>query len=107
VLTLGAGRLVAEPQFSAWPGGAARLVHAKNGMVATEEALATRVGVGVLRNGGNAVDAAVVGDEITAQVEIVRIRAEKQIVNLSTRCLDSSGAAICQGEALIMVSDVF
>jgi len=35
------------------------VVHAQNGMVASDAALATRVGVQVLRDGGNAVDAAV------------------------------------------------
>ncbi|OOF59649.1 gamma-glutamyltransferase [Rodentibacter myodis] len=34
-------------------------VYAKNGMVATEQALATQVGVDILKQGGNAVDAAV------------------------------------------------
>src|SRR5688572_22531489 len=34
-------------------------VAAKNGMVVTAQAYATRVGVDVLRNGGNAIDAAV------------------------------------------------
>jgi gamma-glutamyltranspeptidase / glutathione hydrolase len=34
-------------------------VYGQNGMVATQEAEATRIGLGVLRNGGNAVDAAV------------------------------------------------
>ena len=34
-------------------------VHAANGMVATQEALATRIGVDILERGGNAVDAAV------------------------------------------------
>ena len=38
---------------------AAPLVHAAHGMVASEEAVATRVGVDMLRQGGNAVDAAV------------------------------------------------
>src|SRR6266542_1800012 len=36
-----------------------RPVHASNGMVASQEARATRVGVEVLQQGGNAVDAAV------------------------------------------------
>jgi gamma-glutamyltranspeptidase / glutathione hydrolase len=39
--------------------GRAQAAIAKNGMVVTQEALATRVGVDILRNGGNAVDAAV------------------------------------------------
>ena len=34
-------------------------VHGRNGMVATQEATATRIGLEVLRHGGNAVDAAV------------------------------------------------
>ncbi len=34
-------------------------VYAGNGMVASQEALATRIGVGILQRGGNAVDAAV------------------------------------------------
>jgi gamma-glutamyltranspeptidase / glutathione hydrolase len=34
-------------------------VHARNGMVVSEEARATRIGVDILRQGGNAVDAAV------------------------------------------------
>jgi gamma-glutamyltranspeptidase/glutathione hydrolase len=38
---------------------APRAAHAQNGMVVSEEALATRVGVEILRQGGNAVDAAV------------------------------------------------
>ncbi len=34
-------------------------VFAQNGMVASQEAMATKIGVDVLKNGGNAVDAAV------------------------------------------------
>ena len=36
-----------------------RPVFAPNGMVASQEAIATKVGVGILRQGGNAIDAAV------------------------------------------------
>jgi gamma-glutamyltranspeptidase / glutathione hydrolase len=39
--------------------GSAQSVAGKNGMVVTQEALATRVGVDILQKGGNAVDAAV------------------------------------------------
>ncbi len=41
------------------PKPAAQPVYARNGMVATQEATATKVGVDILRQGGNAVDAAV------------------------------------------------
>lgn len=44
--------------------------------------------------------------ELTARVEIVRIRPEKQLVNLSTVCTDPSGRIVCHGEALVLVSDV-
>jgi acyl dehydratase len=46
------------------------------------------------------------GQELTARVLIVRIRPEKQLVNLSTVCMDPSGRVVCQGEALVLVSDV-
>jgi acyl dehydratase len=44
--------------------------------------------------------------ELTARVEIVRIRPEKQLVNLSTVCADPSGRIVCHGEALVLASDV-
>ena len=44
--------------------------------------------------------------ELVARVEIVRIRPEKQLVNLSTVCADQSGQIVCHGDALVLVSDV-
>jgi acyl dehydratase len=44
--------------------------------------------------------------ELTASVEIIRIRPEKQLVNLSTVCTDAADNAVCHGEALVLVSDV-
>jgi acyl dehydratase len=46
------------------------------------------------------------GQELEASVEIVRLRPEKQLVTLSTACADPSGRIVCQGEALVLVSDV-
>jgi acyl dehydratase len=46
------------------------------------------------------------GQELTARVEIVRLRSKKQLVNLSTVCADPSGRIVCYGEALVLVSDV-
>jgi acyl dehydratase len=49
---------------------------------------------------------AYVEQELVASVEIVRIRPEKQLVNLRTVCKDPSDRVICHGEALVLVSDV-
>jgi acyl dehydratase len=49
---------------------------------------------------------ATVGQELTASVEIVRIRPEKQLVNLRTMCTDAGDQVVCHGEALVLVSDV-
>jgi acyl dehydratase len=46
------------------------------------------------------------GQELVARVEIVRIRPEKQLVNLHTVCADPSGRIVCHGEALVLVRDV-
>ena len=46
------------------------------------------------------------GQELAARVEIVRLRPEKQLVNLRTVCTDPAGRIVCQGEALVLVSDV-
>jgi acyl dehydratase len=44
--------------------------------------------------------------ELTASVEIIRIRPEKQLVNLSTVCTGPADNVVCYGEALVLVSDV-
>ena len=44
--------------------------------------------------------------ELVASVEIVRIRPEKQLINLRTVCTNPSGQVVCHGEALVLVSDV-
>ncbi|MGB8646946.1 MAG: phosphate acetyltransferase [Anaerolineae bacterium] len=47
-----------------------------------------------------------VGQVITATVEIVRLRLDKDLVNLKTTCVDSAGEIVCEGEALVYVKDV-
>lgn len=42
------------------------------------------------------------GEEITATVEIARLRPEKGLINLRTYCTDSDGNLICDGEALVL-----
>lgn len=46
------------------------------------------------------------GQEITAQVEVVRLRPQKQLVNLRTVCTNPAGDAVCEGEALVLVRDL-
>jgi acyl dehydratase len=46
------------------------------------------------------------GEEITAAVEIVRLRPEKDLVNLRTVCVNPAGTVVCDGEALVYVKDL-
>jgi acyl dehydratase len=46
------------------------------------------------------------GDEITARVEIVRLRPEKDLVNLKGTCSNSSGEWVCQAQSLVLVRDL-
>ena len=50
--------------------------------------------------------AAYVGDRITAQVEITRLRPEKNLVNLAGTCRDSGGRRVCQAQTLVLVQDL-
>ncbi len=49
---------------------------------------------------------AYVGEELTATVEIIRLRPEKELVNLRTVCTNAAGQVVCHGEALVLVKDV-
>lgn len=44
--------------------------------------------------------------EITARVEVVRLRPDKDLVNLHTSCTVSHDNVVCDGEALVLVKDV-
>ena len=46
------------------------------------------------------------GQEVTARVEIVRLRPEKDLVNLCTTCTVPGGQVVCEGEALVLVKDL-
>jgi acyl dehydratase len=46
------------------------------------------------------------GEEITATVEIVRLRPEKDLVYLRTMCVNPAGTIVCDGEALVYVKDL-
>jgi len=45
------------------------------------------------------------GDPITAEVEIARLRPDRQLAHLKTTCRDSSGNVVCDGEALVLIRD--
>jgi acyl dehydratase len=46
------------------------------------------------------------GESLTATVEIIRLRPNKHLVNLATRCTNGQGELVCSGEALVLVKDV-
>jgi acyl dehydratase len=49
---------------------------------------------------------AIVDEVVTAVVEIIRLRPEKNLVNLITLCIDQNGDPVCVGEALVLARDV-
>jgi acyl dehydratase len=63
-------------------------------------------GTNYLKQGMEFPNPAYPGEELTATVEIVRIRGEKQLVNLQTVCTTQHEKVVCQGEALVLVRDV-
>jgi acyl dehydratase len=46
------------------------------------------------------------GEALTATVTIVRLRPEKNLVNLETSCRNPAGELVCTGEALVLAKDV-
>ncbi len=49
---------------------------------------------------------AVIGEPLTAQVEITRLRPEKHLADLSTSCCRADGELIASGRALVFTGDV-
>jgi acyl dehydratase len=49
---------------------------------------------------------AYVDDEITATVEITRLRPEKDLVYLRDTCANSAGETVCQAQSLVLVKDL-
>lgn len=50
--------------------------------------------------------AAYVGEMLAASVEVTRLRPEKDLVDLRTRCVGEDGKLISEGRALVYVADV-
>jgi acyl dehydratase len=46
------------------------------------------------------------GEKLTATVAVTRLRADKELVNLSTRVLAADGRAVCDGAALVLVRNL-
>jgi acyl dehydratase len=47
-----------------------------------------------------------IGVELTARVEITRLRPDKHLVDLATTCSDAAGTVYCRGRALVLARDV-
>jgi acyl dehydratase len=47
-----------------------------------------------------------IGAVLTASVEVIRLRPEKDLVNLRTVCVDDEGRTVAEGEALVLVRDI-
>jgi acyl dehydratase len=47
-----------------------------------------------------------IGESLTAQVEITRLRPDKQLADLSTICRSPDGQVIASGRALVYIGDV-
>ena len=46
-----------------------------------------------------------VGEQVTATVEIIKIRDDKPIVTLRTICVNSAGQTVIEGDAVVKVPD--
>ena len=64
------------------------------------------IGTAYLKQDSDYLDCAQVGEELTARVEITKMRPEKYLVDLKTTCLGADGRVICEGHALVYVRDV-
>jgi len=51
-------------------------------------------------------DAAYPGEELTARVEITRLRADKELVNLRSTIRAADGRLVCDGESLVLVRNL-
>ena len=47
-----------------------------------------------------------IGETLTAQVEIARLRPDKQLVDLATTCQGTDGRLVASGRALVYVGDL-
>jgi len=63
-------------------------------------------GTNYLKQESEFFDRALIGEMLTASVEISRLRPTKHLVDLRTRCTGAHGRLISEGRALVYVADV-
>ena len=63
-------------------------------------------GANYLKQETDFLDAARVGEALTARVEVTRLRPEKCLVDLATTCHGADGRRIATGRALLWMGDV-
>lgn len=64
------------------------------------------VGTNYLKQESEYLEAAHVGEELTARVRVTKVRPEKHLVDLETTCYNNQGVLVCNGRALVYVADV-
>jgi len=64
------------------------------------------VGTNYLKQESKFITPAKLGEDLTARVEVTRLRPEKDLVDLQTTCRSSDGTLVCEGRALVYVRDV-
>ena len=64
------------------------------------------MGTMYLKQETNFLEHAIIGEILTAEVKITRLRPEKQLADLSTTCRRADGKLIACGRALVYIGDV-
>ena len=63
-------------------------------------------GTNYLKQESGFFETAKVGEMLTASVEVTRLRPEKHLADLRTRCVGEHGRLISEGRALVYIEDV-
>lgn len=64
------------------------------------------VGTMYLKQETRFMEDALVEEQLTARVEITRLRPDKQLADLSTTCIGQDGRLVASGRALVYIGDV-
>jgi acyl dehydratase len=63
-------------------------------------------GTGWMKQKNRFTHPAYIGQALTAMVEIVRLRADKELVNLKSTVIAEDGTVVCDGETLVLVRNL-